>query len=165
MIKDGDLVLSRDDWAFSNYFIPGYWKHVGVYYQGYVYEAVTHGVHCIRFDEWMYKKDYVGIVRADETFTAEELLCGFQFLDSCVKEEDSYDFTMSMEDLMPLTNTDMGKVKAWYCSKYAYAFFRAMDSTFTDRFTLRETLGEPTVIPQDYWDAAGKFIRVACFNV
>lgn len=164
-IQDGDTLLSRDDWAFSNWFIPGYWKHVGIYYNGYVYEAVTAGVRCIRFDEWMYKKDYVGIVRPNINFTVSELQRGFSFLVECISDEDSYDFTMSMDDLSEKTDVDMGSIKAWYCSKYCYAFYKSMNSSFTDQFVLKETLGEPTVTPNDYWEAVSKFKRVALFNV
>lgn len=163
-IKDGDVLLSRDDWAFSNLAIPGFWKHAAVYYSGYVFEAVTHGVRKIRFDEWMYKKDYVGITRPQYVFEPEEVNRGVEFLNLCIGDNDQYDFTMSMGDVVG-KGVDLGAIKNWYCSKYCYGFYKSMDSKFTDEFTIRETLGEPTVTPQDYWDATSKFVHVASFNI
>lgn len=64
MIQPGDILGSREDWRFTNLFIPGYWSHIAVYVGGgYVVEAIGTGVRIITLEEFCYTKDSVFMLR------------------------------------------------------------------------------------------------------
>lgn len=146
LIKNGDCLLSRTDWELSNFFLPGFWKHCGIYLDGYVYEATTHGVRKVLLSEFCFKKDVVGIARPNFDL---ELNYAEMYLDRTLGL--GYDWAFSWMD-----NTS----DAWYCSEYVYAFYHRMNEIFLFMFTPRPTLGELTIKPTDYWDAESKFTRI-----
>ncbi|MBL0233225.1 MAG: hypothetical protein IPQ08_06130 [Chitinophagaceae bacterium] len=151
VLLSGDILLSEVEWELSNYFIPKTYKHAAIYFNGLVYEAVTHGVRSVTLEEWLFKKDHVAIVRANFDITAPMLFLGKSFLDQNIGEP--YDFSFKLEG-----------TQSWYCSKYAYEFLLAMNPSFAAQFTLRETLGELTVKPDDFYLAKDKFTLIAKFN-
>lgn len=152
-VKNGDVLLSRIDWEFSNLFIPGYFKHAAIYYNGKVYEAIGSGVRRVEFAEWFFKHDHIAVLRPVHYFAIDELEKGLSFLEMCITRKDKYDFKFTFA-----TN------KAWYCSEYAYNFFLSSDPKFESIFTLRKTLGEPTITPQDFYNAIDKFNHIARYN-
>lgn len=158
LLENGDILLSFCNYNLTNLVIPGDWSHVCVYYDGRIYESVTNGVRNVRFDEWIYKKDYISIVRPNIKFSRKQKLDGFNFLKDQSKEK--YDFSMMMGDVVAARTEELGKTKSWFCSKYVYAYLKSMDSSFTNTFIVRPTLGEMTVTPQDYWNAKDKFNRI-----
>lgn len=147
-LQDGDVLLSREKWHFTNIFIPGFWSHAAVFASGGVFEAVGEGVGEVDLFEWLYKKDYVMILRP--TFLGDRARVAMFVLKQKGKP---YDFKFS------------SGIKAWYCSELVYkalsagAFRRAG----SDVFTLRKTFGVSTVTPQDFENAAakGKFTIIA----
>lgn len=151
VLLSGDILLSEVEWELSNYFIPKTYKHAAIYFNGLVYESVTHGVRSITLEEWLFKKDHVAIVRAKFEITASMLFLGKSFLDQNIGEP--YDFSFKLEG-----------TSSWYCSKYAYEFLLAMNPSFGQTFILRETLGELTVKPDDFLLATDKFDLIAKYN-
>lgn len=151
VIKDCDILVSKVDWELSNYFIPGKFKHAAVYFDGMVYESATTGVRALTLEEWLFKKDHVGITRVNFPITDDMETSGLDFLITQLGEPYDYSFSFSGSD-------------HWYCSKYAYEFLLAMNHDFAKQFDLRETLGEPTVTPDDLWNAQKVFTRVLEIN-
>jgi len=151
-LEDGDLLVSYVGWELSNYFIPGTFKHVGVYHQGWVYESTTHGTRRVTLEEFFFKKDKIGLVRPLKKYAKCELDRGVHFMIENLGEPYDYGFGLAGSS-------------AWYCSKFVRAFFIAMDPGFEQQFTLREILGEPTVQPDDFWLASKFFRQVTSYNL
>jgi hypothetical protein len=147
VLQDGDLIFSHTDWELSNIFIPGPYKHVAVYIQGAVYEATAKGVRKVQLEEWILKKDHVGIARVKMPLM--QMKSGIIFLDQQLGDPYNYDFL------------DTQTSKAWFCSMYAYKFLCTAIPGFEQIFTLRKTFGEQTVSPDDFWQATDKVTRIA----
>lgn len=157
-IKDFDALFSETYFELSNgikingkYYlgIPGKYKHIGIYYQGMVYEAVTEGVRCVSLEEWFFKKDVVGLARCN-MFSFDDLSAGqgLAFLKSCLGDEYDYDFA----DFTP---------KKQFCSSYWYQF---MCAAFGDKFSnwfpmplLFDVL--PFLTPYDIWCKLDKVVQ------
>jgi hypothetical protein len=146
-VKNGDVVLSYTEWELSNYFIPGPYKHAAVYFDGYVYEAVTTGVRKVIWAEWVLKKDKVAIASPCCT-PLTKLEEGKKFLEEQLGEPYQYNFL------------DIKSSDAWFCSLYVYEFLCTAAPGFEEIFTLRKTFGEMTVTPSDFWHATDKIKQV-----
>ena len=147
LVLNGDCLVSRTEWEFSNLVLPGYWKHCGIYLNGYVYEATTHGVRKVLFGEFCFKKDHVGIARPK--FIDEYSKTRISFLETSLGK--GYDWAFSWMD-----NTS----DAWYCSEYVYAYYWDRSDEFSDCFERKKIMGEYTVEPSDYWNASKFFEQV-----
>lgn len=145
-ISDGDCVVSRTNWELSNYLLPGYWKHCGIYLGGYVYESTTHGVRKVLLSEFCFKKDVIGISRPNFDL---DLNGADIYLERTLGK--GYDWAFSW-----MENTS----DAWYCSEYVYAFYHKMNEVFMFIFKPRPVIGELTIKPSDYWLASDKFIKI-----
>lgn len=145
-IANGDVLLSREDWHFTNYFIPGFWSHAALSSSESVIEAVGEGVKTVERAEWIIKKDYVMVLRP--IFLSEDQKdAASEFAKDQVGEGYNYEFNPSD--------------KQWYCSWLVYRAFRW--AKHRSPFVLRKTWGIPTVTPQDFENAvkSGKFDIIA----
>lgn len=141
-LRSGDVIVCFVGWELSNLFLPGKWKHCGVYVNGWVYESTISGVRKVLLEEFCLKKDKLGIARLHVDFN---YLDGLVFLEENLSEPYDYGFTWDGSS-------------AWYCSKYVFEYLRYCSNEFQKRFTLRKTLGEYTVTPTDFW-LADKFFE------
>ena len=145
-LRDGDVVLSRENWRFTSLFIPGFWTHAAIYVGGYVYEAVGDaegGVRRVLAARWVAGKDHVALLRPSFSLTLSAVS---QFLEAQLGAHYDYEFGA------------ISGQKVWYCSELVYAALLVGDPGAP--IELRETLGLPTVTPQDFRNMAdgGKFI-------
>lgn len=146
----GDVFLSRQDWHFSNMFIPGFWSHAAICCDIHIVEALGDGVRAVFVDEWLFKKDYVMVLRLSERVPP-------------VRETDATNaglFAMGQVG-KPYDFLFKSGVKAWYCSELIYWALKKANDRIP--FTLRKTWGVNTVTPQDFENAvrSGKFEIIA----
>lgn len=149
-IINGDVLLSITFWELSNSLMPSKWKHCGVYHDGWVYESTTKNVRKVLLEEFFFKKDSIGLVRKTGKLGILDVQAGHSFLSENMDEP--YDFGFGWVS-----------AKSWYCSKYVYNYFCAADTDFSKQFVPIKVLGEPTVIPQDFWYAK-EFSQILKFN-
>jgi uncharacterized protein YycO len=142
-IRNGDCLVSRTDWELSNFLLPGYWKHCAIYWNGWVYEATTHGVRKVLLSEFCFKKDHVGVIRPLFEFAENHK----EYLISTLGKKYDWAFTW-------MQNT----ADAWYCSEYVYSFYSRCLGFHN--FRPRLLMGEYTVSPTDYWNASKFFDRI-----
>ena len=142
-IRNGDTLLSREDWHFTNPFIPGYWKHAAIFSHGMVVEAVGEGVRWQSLARWCFTKDYIAALRPLFLSSSHASLAAIK-AEHWIGKPYDYEFSAGL--------------KALYCSELVLAAYESM-SEFPP-FTLRETFGVKTVTPTDFWNAEDKFDRV-----
>lgn len=142
-LRDGDIMLSTTDWEISNLFIGGKYKHCGVFYKGKVFEATTECVCATDFYEWMYKKDYVGIIRSRQP--AVKMEEGIAFMKTCLGEPYNYDFFA------------INTTKIWFCSEYVYKYLRIAVEGIDRRFFMKKRFGKRTVTPSDFYTDGHNF--------
>lgn len=150
-LKNGDVLCSYVGWELSNYFIPGQYKHCGIYIDGLIYESTTHNTRKVLLEEFFFKKDRIGVSRKKQILTDQQILDGIAFMESNLGEP--YDYGFSMDNS-----------RAWYCSKFVRAFFIAADVKFAQDFKLISVFGEPTVRPDDFWLCSDLFDQVISFK-
>lgn len=147
-IEPGDVLLSRERLHLTNLFIPGFWSHAAIWEGSYVIEAIGSGVRASGLQEFLYKKDWVMVLRAN-FLASTEPVTRFAWFQVGLP----YDYEFG------------SKVKAWYCSELVFRCLRegAHRVGGPDVFTLRKTFGVRTVTPQDFENAAakGKFTIIA----
>lgn len=131
-IKDGDVLLSHETWHLTNLFIPGYYKHAAVYFEGYVIEAVGVGVRRVHLAKWLYDKDSVCVVRANVVGKRVG-----RFALSQVGKPYDYQFEKSVE--------------SFYCSELVWMSLNA--GSRREIISKRRTMGVETVLAQDFRDA------------
>lgn len=61
-LKDGDVIFTRSNGYFSNFFIKGFYTHASIFSKGMIYEAVGTGVRKQTIFDFVKDKDYL-IVR------------------------------------------------------------------------------------------------------
>jgi len=143
VVKDGDCLVTRCDWEFSNVlewvFTGAFYGHAAIYINGKIYEATTKGVRCISLEKFFFEKDYVGLCRLPgEDWTSSQLVDIESFLVRQINEP--YDFSLSWNP------TDK-----WYCSKLVYFAWRAGKPIGVDVIRVARTLGKTLITPHDLW--------------
>lgn len=153
-IQDGDVLLSRENWKLTNPFVPGFWGHAAIFFDGKVIEAVGdfkdeegklgNGVRRESLPRWLYQKDSVVLLRPRFATEQEAELAG-RLADLKVGTGYDYLFTPSTE--------------TFYCSELiTFAYQEAMASVGKESpFIIRKQLGVETTTPQDIYDAKDKF--------
>lgn len=150
-IQDGDFLFERCDWMLSNWFIPGPYKHIALYWNDMVYEAVTTGVRAITLEEWLFKKDHVAIGR--QAFfepTESAMLRGQKFLlkHAYSREKYQYDFIIPSTIRRPFSK----RWHAWFCSEFVYGWCMACCPDFDHRCPLPRVMGQMKMTPDDFWN-------------
>ncbi len=164
ILRPGDIILSTIAGHLSNIANPSPIKHAIAYYGmsqhgqrevPYIVEAIGEGVikrpslYCIG------EKNYVAIMRPKETvfpFTPENIRKFQNFLDSCIGASYDFKFILNSDGT---TEETQNKFKNFYCSELC---FLALKNVFPEGlFELRETWGEKTVTPSDFFNARDKF--------
>lgn len=132
VLKNGDLLLSRENWRLTNPFVPGFWGHAAVYKDGFAIEAIGTGVRRENIYRWMYQKDSIAILRPRSG--NGELIASIA--EAQIGAE--YDFLFEPN------------AKAFYCSElYVYSYNWAHD---TKRIYLIDQFGVETSTPQDLYN-------------
>lgn len=143
-LRDGDILLSREAWHFTNMFIPGYWSHAAIYQEGLdggmVVEAVAPTVQIVSFIDWAMRKNDWVVLRP----CTEEPLDGLRAA-SWASEQEGLPYDYQFDE----TN------QAFYCSELVYQAYFHTNSMWTHWFTLRRTMGYLTVTPDDFYSAVG----------
>lgn len=143
IIQDGDIVLSRKNWELSNIFMPGQWKHCGIYLNGFIYEAVTmEGVRKISLEQFFYKKDAVGLSRY-RALSAAQVHSGMVFLEAILGSPYQWEFAISND-------------KRYFCSELAYQFQCHLWKYFDRDFTPSKILWMYVIRPTDLWKSLTK---------
>lgn len=63
VMQDGDILLSRELWHFSNLLIPNFWSHAAIYGKGNIVEAVAPRVQVVDFRDWVIEKHFWVVLR------------------------------------------------------------------------------------------------------
>lgn len=137
-IKDGDVLLSKENYRLTSLFIPGKWKHAAIYSEGYVYEAVKEGVRKITIERFVFSKDQIGLITPKFKFHAFLLKA---FLDHQLGKEYDYDFNTSSQ-------------ASFYCSELCYAGLKSAYVSEDGKelgIVPMERLGHSTVTPEDLY--------------
>lgn len=74
LMRDGDILLSRESWHFTNLFIPGFWSHAAIYGQDKVVESVAPCVQEVDFKDWVIEKHNWCVLRPKESGGIEAYL-------------------------------------------------------------------------------------------
>lgn len=153
-IKNGDCLVSRTDYELSNVcekiLTGSYWGHAAIYFDGFIYEAVTGGVRKVSFEKFCYMKDGLGLVRLPGSdWTLEQCSIMTKFLDTLIGEQYDYSF-------------DWGNVKKWYCSKLVFKAWEQGDAKEAEAVGSVTILGTKRIIPQNIWDSLP---RIAHYGV
>ena len=113
-IQPGDILLSHERQRLTSLFIKGFWDHAAIVTPSlYVVESVGGGVRSVPLEEWLYKKDYVKVVRVTQlsesirTAAARESVGFIGY---------SYNYTFSSLNLFHWDR----KRKGVYCSELVY---------------------------------------------
>lgn len=102
-MQDGDILLSREAWHFTNMFIKGFWSHAAIYGKGKVVEAVAPVVQEVDFRDWVIEKHNWCVLRP------------------YVNDMDGYTVYLRAKTLVGSMYDYLfkGKNKNWYCSELA----------------------------------------------
>ena len=147
-ILPGTVLVCRKRLHASNLIIPGEWKHVAIYIGGpleEVVEAVYPKVRRIPLKEWVLKQDYIMALSPKFARTAQMQRVADLSVTLVGKR---YDLLVSYSP-NPRVN------RAFYCSEIPWWCYDRIlkEDGQESSFTPRETMGVPTVVPQDYPNA------------
>lgn len=138
LIKDGDCLVSRTSWQFTNLLMPGFYKHAAVYLNGWVYEASTgEGVRKVSLEEFCFKKDFVGLCRYQE-MDAELVQVSYGYLENKLGKSYDWDLYLSDND-------------KFYCSELCFYLYCLCFGDFAKRFKPSKYLGKEVIRPTDLW--------------
>jgi len=116
-IQPGDILLSHERQRLTSIFIKGFWDHAAIVTPNlYVVESVGGGVRSVPLEEWLYKKDYVKVVRVSQLNEVARSLAGKTSLKFIGY---SYNYTFSSLNLFHWDR----KRKGVYCSELVYKSF------------------------------------------
>ena len=143
IIEPGDILVAHTSGEFTNWLIPGFWKHAAIYTgTGTIVEAVGEGVRQSHLVSFMLTKDYVRVMRP-------KFLTPAQKLTACVVARSQigkpYDYYLK------------SGIEAFYCAELPW--FAMMKACLPDKcpFEMRNRFGELTVTPEDYVGPSDKF--------
>lgn len=142
LIRDGDSLVSRTDWEFSNLFEAGEWKHAAVYFDGYVYEAVTTGVRKSLLEDFFFRKDHVGLCRCEE-FKKDLSDKGLDFLKAQIGLPYDWSFSLASKN-------------AYYCAELVFGFLQV---TAQVNVSMTDYFGQEVVSPTDIWNSLTQIKR------
>lgn len=141
IIRPGDILLSYEAQRWTSWLIKGFYDHAAIVSRkGTVVEAVGDrfikgvnlgGVREVSLTEWLYKKDYVAVVRVELP----------RYLITCAADDSlgyvgkSYDYSFSHGN------------EQIYCSELPYLCYRKQWPRF-----LIEIHEDEEILPQMYWD-------------
>lgn len=138
LIQPGDILLARAMGHFSNWMIPGYWKHAGIMgAHGNVLEAISSGVRETDLVTFMTSKDAVAVVRptfCDEGVNLAAAKAAEVWLGA------AYDYEFSLGN------------RAFYCAELCYVAYKTVCPNAMG-FAPRERLGVLTVTADDFFEA------------
>lgn len=135
-LKDGYCLLSHTNYELTNFFIPGFWTHAAIYYQGNIYEAVTAGVRKTSLSEFVYKKDFVGVFEAPPNFDVTKMPEAIEYIATLVNRPYDWNFVLGSDATL-------------YCSELAYFFYQRCTPGFDDWFKCTSILGSEIATPTD----------------
>jgi hypothetical protein len=143
-LQTGDIILRRYDRYVSPWFIPGWWKHVGIYIgDNKVIHATTEGV--IEEDILTYLRcDYVAVMRVPEAYEKLALTEIPERAKSHLGKP--YDFAFETHD-----------AKRFYCTELVRTcFFDYYDI----KFNIKETgfIGKGAVLPDYLMDSGFELV-------
>jgi len=142
----GLVFLSRIKGSFTNLLIPGFWTHTAMWIERpYLMESVVHnGVQPIALAKFMEAKDYVCIM--EPLFaTSEQMVAAANWVAN--QKGKPYDKEMA-HDLRALS----------CCELVGDGYIETMGDACP--FVPRERFGEPTFVPQDFYNAKEKWKMV-----
>jgi uncharacterized protein YycO len=145
LVHSGDVLLSHTAGDFSNWVIPGFWGHAAMMAHtadDCVIEAVSPSVVITDFRDFVFKKDYIAVLRPRFASSEQQHRTSLEAF-KCVGKP--YDFMLESSSV------------AFTCSELVWYAYSQVIPEQEYPFTKRYTLGELTVTPQDYWNAVNKF--------
>jgi uncharacterized protein YycO len=136
-IEKGDLLISREEWKFTNPLVPGFWGHCAIYIgDESVVEAVSSGVKKENLSRWLYQKDSVALLRPTALPSKIRFLVAKFALDQIGKK---YDYLFKPN------------AKAFYCSElYLYCLNKAYGGLI--KIKHKDAFGVKTSTPQDLYE-------------
>lgn len=152
----GDIFLSHENQRFTSMFIKGFWDHAAIINDlKLVTEAVGAGVHEKDLEEWLYKKDFVCLIRHKfATATQKEgagkhsrsmlgMKYDFQFTE--------FDWSLNLWNLLKFQSPFVKKTdQDIYCSEAVKISWQSQDQLF-----MKDSDGSE-ILPQEYFDLAKK---------
>lgn len=108
-IQEGDILLSYERQRITSLFIKGFWSHAAIISsKKTVVEAVKPKVKEVDLEEWLFKKDYVCIIRP----LCEEYIRKIAAANSLYYLGKDYDYTFSLDNMQI------------YCSELVYLCYK-----------------------------------------
>lgn len=138
-IREGDILVSREAWHFTNMFIPGFWSHAAIVSgEKKVIEAVAPRVRRESFVDWVIRKNFWAVLRPTPWGDVPAKQASLRAMDLVGLD---YDY------IFDYTN------KSFYCSELVYFCYDDTEAAWSHTFTKRDTFGVRTVTPDDFYNS------------
>lgn len=120
----GDILLSHEKQRLTSIFIKGFWDHAAIVTnKNTVIEAVGGGVREVPLQEWLYKKDFVVLIRP--TYPSKKIgAMAAQFSFGYIGYK--YNFSFSFSNPFRWASARRGV----YCSQLVYLCYKKADPDF-----------------------------------
>lgn len=131
--RPGDILLSHETQRLTSYFIKGFWDHAAIVSsRGTVIEAVGTGVREVDLEEWLFKKDYVKVIRTyfSNTVCLSAGTASLEFIGY------KYNFTFSWINPFHVSRNRRGV----YCSQLVYECYLQEMKTFKDLMPMKSEI-------------------------